>query len=96
MEEIKIKPLEKHLEKNEKERAPSLKKTLKNLLNFFAGKNVLTKENSLEKRMTHQDFIYYSLLGKGSFGEVYLVKHRDSDKFFAMKVLAKEKVKIRS
>lgn len=94
MEESKVKLSEKNFEKIEKERVPSLKKTLKNLLKFFGGKNGLTKENLLEKKMTHSDFIYYSLIGKGSFGEVYLVKHRESDKFFAMKVLAKEKVRI--
>lgn len=33
-----------------------------------------------------------TLLGKGSFGEVYLVKHVASDKLYAMKVASKSKV----
>ncbi len=32
------------------------------------------------------------MLGKGSFGEVYLVEKRDTGVFYAMKVLDKSKV----
>lgn len=38
------------------------------------------------------DFTFYKLLGRGSFGEVYLVKKNSDDKLYAMKVLRKEKV----
>jgi serine/threonine protein kinase len=33
-----------------------------------------------------------SLLGSGSFGEVYLVRMKQTDKLFAMKVLLKKKI----
>ena len=35
------------------------------------------------------NFVCLALLGQGSFGEVYLVKKKDSDDFYAMKVLDK-------
>ena len=35
------------------------------------------------------NFICLALLGQGSFGEVYLVKKKDSEDFYAMKVLDK-------
>lgn len=44
--------------------------------------------------LTTDDFVYHRLLGKGSFGEVFLV-HRKGDetkKLLAMKVLSKDKV----
>ena len=44
--------------------------------------------------MTFDDFVYHRMLGKGSFGEVFLV-HKKGDpakKLFAMKVLSKDKV----
>lgn len=37
-------------------------------------------------------FIPSSRLGKGSFGEVYLVTKRDTDEQFAMKILHKKKI----
>ena len=44
--------------------------------------------------MTPDSFIYFRLLGKGSFGEVFLVqlKGDESRKLYAMKVLSKEKM----
>lgn len=40
----------------------------------------------------YTDFLPKRLLGKGSFGEVYLVVKRDSGQLFAMKVLKKENI----
>lgn len=37
-------------------------------------------------------FDFYKLLGKGSFGEVYLVRKRGSSQNYAMKVLFKDKI----
>ena len=44
--------------------------------------------------ITPDDFDYYKLLGKGSFGEVFLVtkKGDEEKKFMAMKVLSKDKI----
>eukprot|EP00826_Nyctotherus_ovalis_P024190 TRINITY_DN1874_c0_g1_i2.p1 TRINITY_DN1874_c0_g1~~TRINITY_DN1874_c0_g1_i2.p1 ORF type:complete len:579 (-),score=111.37 TRINITY_DN1874_c0_g1_i2:784-2520(-) len=45
-----------------------------------------------DKIVSMKDFEIYSLLGKGSFGEVYLVKYKGDGKFYAMKTLNKKKV----
>jgi len=39
-----------------------------------------------------EDYTPLSLLGRGSFGEVYLVRAKNSKELFAMKVLSKEKI----
>ena len=39
-----------------------------------------------------KDFDFFKRLGKGSFGEVYLVKKKGNPKFYAMKVLDKHQV----
>ncbi|KAL0211331.1 hypothetical protein P9112_009629 [Eukaryota sp. TZLM1-RC] len=39
-----------------------------------------------------EDFIKLKVIGKGSFGKVFLVKKKDSEEIFAMKVLHKAKV----
>jgi protein-serine/threonine kinase len=38
------------------------------------------------------NFSPLSLLGKGSFGEVYLVREIATNELFAMKVLSKQKI----
>ena len=43
-------------------------------------------------KVTSNDFAIISGIGKGSFGEVFLVRKTDSNKLFAMKVLKKEKI----
>lgn len=56
--------------------------------------------NRIERKMinssgiTPDDFVYHRMLGKGSFGEVFLVHKKDdeSKRLYAMKVLSKEKV----
>ena len=42
-----------------------------------------------DEKIGPSNFICLALLGQGSFGEVYLVKKKDSDDFYAMKVLDK-------
>ena len=37
-----------------------------------------------------QDFIIKSVIGKGSFGKVFLVKKKDTKKVYAMKSLRKD------
>lgn len=43
--------------------------------------------------MDVRDFVVHSVIGKGSFGEVYLVQKKDTLMLYAMKVLHKQKIK---
>jgi hypothetical protein len=51
-----------------------------------------SKTDIEEERIGPHSFIARELLGKGSFGEVYLVEKVSSKRFFAMKVLDKNKI----
>ncbi|KAH0575922.1 Kinase, AGC Akt [Spironucleus salmonicida] len=48
--------------------------------------------NSAEKLMKPQNFELVASVGKGSFGQVFLVRRVDDNRFFAMKVLKKRAV----
>jgi len=50
------------------------------------------EENKESGRVTPIDFEVIQELGKGSFGDVYLVRKRDSMNYYAMKVLRKDKI----
>lgn len=43
--------------------------------------------NHSTKEITASDFEILKVIGRGSFGKVYMVKKRDTQKIFAMKVL---------
>ncbi|KAL4433330.1 hypothetical protein ABPG74_017434 [Tetrahymena malaccensis] len=45
-----------------------------------------------EEKVGPNDFIVHGLIGKGSFGEVYLVEKKGSQMLYAMKVLHKSKI----
>jgi hypothetical protein len=45
-----------------------------------------------EERIGPHSFIVHSLIGKGSFGEVYLVEKKNTKTIYAMKVLNKNKI----
>lgn len=45
-----------------------------------------------EEKVGPSDFKVHALIGKGSFGEVYLVEKLDSSTLLAMKVLHKSKI----
>jgi len=47
---------------------------------------------SKDDTVNMEDFETYSLIGRGSFGEVYLVKYKRNGKFYAMKTLSKKRV----
>ena len=46
-----------------------------------------------EEKITPTSFICLGLLGRGSFGEVYLVKKIDTNVLYAMKILSKNRIK---
>ena len=46
-----------------------------------------------DDKISLDSFIIHGLIGKGSFGEVYLVEKKDNESiFYAMKVLYKSKI----
>jgi len=49
-----------------------------------------------ERRMKPRDFDILGVIGKGSFGSVYLARQKKTKKIFAMKVLGKEHIKMRN
>ena len=57
-------------------------------------KNIDIKEdNPLGIKIKNEDFERLKLIGKGSFGDVFLVKLKSNEKIYAMKILDKEKIK---
>lgn len=46
----------------------------------------------LSKHVTLDDFKLLSVIGKGSYAKVVLVKKNDSDKTYAMKILKKKHI----
>ena len=51
------------------------------------------EDNPLGIKLKNDDFDRLKLIGKGSFGEVFLVKLKSNNKIYAMKILDKEKIK---
>ncbi|KAJ2326967.1 hypothetical protein IWW51_002003 [Coemansia sp. RSA 2702] len=50
-------------------------------------------DNSAQRpRVTVEDFAVLKLIGKGGYGHVYLVQHRQTGRYFAMKVLRKASI----
>ena len=47
---------------------------------------------SFNEELSYQSFKVHGLIGKGSFGEVYLVEKKSNTMLYAMKVLYKSKV----
>src|SRR3989338_4082443 len=54
---------------------------------------MIYSRNDGTRRVNKDDFVIEALIGKGSFGKVFLVRGKDdSNAFYAMKVLRKDKV----
>ena len=53
------------------------------------------EDNPLGIKLSYSDFDKLKVLGKGSFGEVLLVRLKANNKFYAMKILTKKQVKLR-
>ena len=61
-------------------------------VNEFVDKQ---EDNPLGIKLSFHDFEKLKVLGKGSFGEVLLVKLKANNKYYAMKILIKKQVKLR-
>lgn len=66
--------------------------TPKFLINFSQCNYSKNKKRFLKLNKTIKDFEIINLLGRGSFGSVYLVCDKESDRYFALKALDKSYV----
>ena len=64
----------------------------KKLKEAFGAANLGGEEGAADNNISHRDFLIHDILGKGSFGEVYLVENRDTANLYAMKVFSKKSV----
>ena len=74
------------LNKNEK---------IKAKVNNTVGNTEDQNEQALTVKVTYNDFLPLKLLGRGSFGEVLLVKLKATNKIYAMKILEKKILKLK-
>lgn len=72
--------------------AAELPCTPKNMKDAHFSRSLSTSDFSPMRKLSPQDFQVLQQLGKGSFGEVFLVQKVDTQKLFAMKVLPKDKI----
>ena len=52
----------------------------------------LNEANHSSDSVNLEDFIIEKVIGRGSFGKVYLVRKKDDNKYFAMKTLKKDQI----
>ncbi|CAB4041948.1 rho-associated kinase 2-like, partial [Paramuricea clavata] len=66
---------------------PALRKNknLESFLSRYEKPSIFIRDH----RMKHSDFDLVKVIGRGAFGEVQLVRHKDSKKVYAMKLLNK-------
>ena len=77
--------------KNKKKEQCEKSKNIKENNDGFIANSI--KENKKKEIICPNSFVVVSLLGKGSFAEVYLVEKKNDKKLFAMKVLHKNKIR---
>ena len=57
--------------------------------------NNLSKTSTKSNRVDSDSFVTVSVIGKGSYAKVILVKKKDTHQYFAMKILKKSMVELR-
>ena len=67
----------------------------KNEINIIESNNEEENEHPLNIKLTYNDFQPIKLLGRGSFGEVILVRLKSTKKVYAMKILDKNILKMK-
>ena len=67
----------------------------KNEINIIESNNEEENEHTLNIKLTYNDFQPIKLLGRGSFGEVILVRLKSTKKVYAMKILDKKILKMK-
>ncbi len=50
----------------------------------------------MNHRASPKDFEYLSVIGKGSFGKVYMARHKQENRIYAIKILQKAAIKKRN
>ena len=54
------------------------------------GMRMKNEKNHFTNEISNDDFIIIKVIGRGSFGKVYLVQKKDDGSYFAMKTLKKD------
>jgi len=55
-------------------------------------KSMLDEPSELHPEITREDFVFLKLLGSGAHAQVYLAKKRDTEHYYAIKVLDKKQL----
>lgn len=72
-----------------KKNKPKSNSSNKNEDEFDFGDDIV---NSQQKKVTQEDFELLTVIGRGSFGKVMQVKHKETGKIYAMKVMRKDAI----
>lgn len=60
---------------------------------IISSKEIFKTPNTKEK-LDKNSFTILTLIGKGAFGKVFLVKKKDTNRIYAMKSLKKKKIEV--